>query len=158
MVPQLVGLHPLDLWDNLVSHHDDVTSEEVWKAVRIAEVESEIKSMPMGLMTVVGTSGAVISGGEGQRITIARSVVGNPRIMLLDEATNWLDNETQAKIMRNLTALTSTRIVIAHRLSTLEQADRIYVLQAGRVVQNGSFGELMEIDGVFRELVRRQVA
>ena len=156
-VPQSVGLHPQDIWDNLVSHHDDVATEEVWKAVRIAEVESEIKGMPMGMMTMVGTSGSVLSGGESQRITIARSVIGNPRIMLFDEATNWLDNENQAGVMQNLAALTSTRIVIAHRLSTLEQADRIFVLQAGRVVQGGSFSELMEEDGVFSELVRRQV-
>ena len=157
-VPQSVGLHPQDLWDNLVSHHDEVANEEVWKAVRIAEVEDEIKSMPMGMMTMVGTSGAVLSGGESQRVTIARSVIGSPRIMLFDEATNWLDNESQAKVMRNLTALTSTRVVIAHRLSTLEQADRIYVLQAGKVVQSGSFNELMEADGVFRDLVKRQIA
>ena len=157
-VPQSVGLHPQDLWDNLVSHHDGVATEDVWTAVRIAELEDEIKAMPMGMMTMVGTSGAVLSGGESQRVTIARSVIGSPRIMLFDEATNWLDNESQAKVMRNLTALTSTRVVIAHRLSTLEQADRIYVLQAGRVVQSGSFNELMEVDGVFRELVRRQIA
>ena len=157
-VPQSVRLHPLDLWDNLVSHHDQVTSEAVWTAVRTAEVEAQIKAMPMGLMTMVGTSGAVLSGGESQRVTIARSVIGSPRIMLFDEATNWLDNESQALVMKNLAALTSTRLVIAHRLSTLEQADRIYVLQAGRVVQSGSFKELMAADGVFRELVRRQVA
>ena len=157
-VPQSVGLHPLDLWDNVVSHHDKVTIDEVWAAVRTAELESEIKSMPMGMLTMVGNGGTVLSGGESQRVTIARSVVGRPRIMLLDEATNWLDNESQAKVMRNLTALTSTRVVIAHRLSTLERADRIYVLQAGRVVQSGSFDELMEVDGVFSELVKRQIA
>ena len=157
-VPQSVGLHPQDLWDNLVSHHDDVATPDVWKAVRIAEMEAQIKAMPMGMMTMVGTSGTVLSGGESQRVTIARSVIGSPRIMLFDEATNWLDNESQAKVMQNLTALTSTRIVIAHRLSTLEQADRIFVLQAGKVVQSGSFKELMEVDGVFRELVRRQIA
>ena len=112
----------------------------------------------MGMMTMVGGSGAVLSGGESQRVTIARSLIGGPRIMLLDEATNWLDNESQAEVMRNLALLTSTRIVIAHRLSTLEQADRIYVMQAGKVVQEGSFAELMEVEGVFRELVRRQVA
>ena len=158
VVPQSVGLHPLDIWDNLVGHHDEVASDEVWTAARVADVEQEIKGMPMGMMTMVGTSGAVLSGGESQRVSIARSVIGSPRIMLFDEATNWLDNESQAKVMRNLTALTSTRIVIAHRLSTLEQADRIYVLQAGKVVQSGSFNELMEADGVFRDLVRRQVA
>ena len=112
----------------------------------------------MGMMTMVGASGAVLSGGESQRVTIARSVIGSPRIMLFDEATNWLDNENQAKVMSNLTALTSTRLVIAHRLSTLEQADRIYVLQAGKVVQSGSFNELMEVEGVFSGLVKRQIA
>ncbi len=157
-VPQSVGLHPQDLWDNLVSHHQQVATEEVWSAVRLAEIEKQIKDMPMGMMTMVGTSGAVLSGGESQRVAIARSVIGAPRIMLFDEATNWLDNECQAKVMQNLAALTSTRVVIAHRLSTLEQADRIYVLQAGRVVQNGTFKELMEVDGVFRELVKRQIA
>ncbi|MCY3793784.1 MAG: NHLP bacteriocin export ABC transporter permease/ATPase subunit, partial [Gammaproteobacteria bacterium] len=89
---------------------------------------------------------------------IARSLIGSPRIMLLDEATNWLDNESQAEVMRNLALLTSTRIVIAHRLSTLEQADCIYVMRAGKVVQSGTFDELMAVDGVFRELVRRQIA
>ncbi|MDE0275973.1 MAG: ATP-binding cassette domain-containing protein [Defluviicoccus sp.] len=157
-VPQSVGLHPMDLWDNLVGHRDDVTSGEVWAAARLAEVEDEIRGMPMGMMTMVGTSGSVLSGGESQRITIARSVIGSPRIMLFDEATNWLDNESQARVMENLAALTSTRVVIAHRLSTLEQADRIYVLRAGKVVESGSFNELVEADGVFRELVKRQIA
>ena len=157
-VPQSIGLHPQDLWDNLVSHHDAVTTEEVWAAARTAEVEAQIKDMPMGMMTMVGASGSVLSGGESQRIAIARSVIGNPRIMLFDEATNWLDNENQARVMGNIAGLTSTRLVIAHRLSTLERADRIYVLQAGRVVQSGSFKELMEIDGVFKELIRRQIA
>ena len=156
-VPQSVGLHPQDIWDNMVGHNDEVTTEEVWKAARVAEVEAQIKAMPMGLLTTVGGSGAVLSGGESQRVTIARSVIGNPRIMLFDEATNWLDNESQAKVMRNIAALTSTRIVIAHRLSTLEQADRIYVLQAGKVVQSGSFSELMEVGGVFKDLVKRQI-
>ncbi len=156
-VPQSVDLHPQDLWDNLVGYRNEVASEDVWAAARTAEVEDQIKSMPMGMMTMVGT-GSVLSGGESQRITIARSVIGSPRIMLLDEATNWLDNENQANVMKSLTALTSTRLVIAHRLSTLEQADRIYVLQAGKIVETGSFSELMEIDGVFGELVKRQVA
>ena len=157
-VPQSVRLHPQDLWDNIVAHHEGAAVEDVWKAVRTAEVESEVKAMPMGLMTMVGTSGSVLSGGESQRVTIARSLIGSPRIMLLDEATNWLDNESQAEVMRNLAFLSSTRIVIAHRLSTLEQADCIYVMQAGKVVQSGTFDELMAVDGVFRELVRRQIA
>ena len=157
-VPQSVRLHPQDLWDNIVAHHEGAASEEVWQAARAAGIEREIKAMPMGMMTMVGAIGGVLSGGESQRVTIARSLLGSPRIMLLDEATNWLDNESQAEVMQNLALLTSTRIVIAHRLSTLEQADRIYVLQAGKVVQSGSFEELVEVDGVFRDLVKRQIA
>ena len=158
VVPQSVQLHPQDLWDNIVAHHEEASAEEAWQAARTAEIEREIKSMPMGMMTLVGTSGAVLSGGESQRITIARALMRGPRILLLDEATNWLDNQSQAQVMQNLAVLTSTRIVIAHRLSTLEHADRIYVMQAGKVVQSGTFGELMGVDGVFKELVKRQIA
>ena len=114
--------------------------------------------MPMGMLTPVGTSGSVMSGGESQRISIARALIRNPRLLLLDEATNWLDNESQNKVMEDLASLTSTRIVIAHRLSTLKQADRIYVMRSGKVEQCGSFEELMAVEGLFRELVRRQIA
>ena len=157
-VPQTVRLHPQDIWDNIVAHHEAPTTDEVWQTTRAAGIEKEIKAMPMGMMTMVGAGGAVLSGGESQRVTIARSLLDSPRVMLLDEATNWLDNENQAEVMKNLTRLASTRIVIAHRLSTLQQADRIYVLQAGKVVQTGSFNELMEEEGVFKELVKRQLA
>ena len=157
-VPQSVRLHPQDIWDNIVAHHEAPTTEEVWQTARAAGIEKEIKAMPMGMMTMVGAGGAVLSGGESQRVTIARSLLDSPRVMLLDEATNWLDNENQAEVMQNLALLTSTRIVIAHRLSTLQQADRIYVMQAGKVVQSGSFNELMEEEGVFKELVKRQIA
>ena len=157
-VPQAVRLHPQDVWDNIVTHHEGTTTEEAWQMARTAVIEREIKAMPMGMLTMVGDGSAVLSGGESQRVTIARSLLGNPRVMLLDEATNWLDNESQAEVMRNLAELTSTRIVIAHRLSTLEKADRIYVMQEGKVVQSGTFTELMEVDGVFKQLVRRQLA
>ena len=157
-VPQTVRLHPQDIWDNIVAHHEAPTTDEVWQTTRAAGIEKEIKAMPMGMMTMVGAGGAVLSGGESQRVTIARSLLDSPRVMLLDEATNWLDNENQAEVMKNLTRLASTRIVIAHRLSTLQQADRIYVLQAGKVVQTGSFNDLMEEEGVFRDLVKRQIA
>ena len=157
-VPQSVSLYPQDIWDNIIGQHESASNEEVWTAAATANIEKEIKSMPMGMMTMVGASGGVLSGGESQRVTIARSVLREPRIMLFDEATNWLDNENQDKIMHNLSTMTATRIVIAHRLSTLKQADRIYVLQAGQVVESGTFEELMEIEGVFGELVKRQIA
>ena len=157
-VPQTVQLHPQDLWDNVVAHHGGATDVEVWRAVQCAAIDREIAAMPMGMLTPVGTSGTVMSGGESQRITIARALIRNPRLLLLDEATNWLDNESQTSVMEDLANLTSTRIVIAHRLSTLKQADRIYVMRSGKVEQSGSFEELMAVEGLFRELVRRQIA
>ena len=156
-VPQSIRLHPQDIWDNIVAHHDERSVEDIWKVARAAQIENEIKSMPMGMMTTVGASGSVVSGGESQRICIARALLGEPRVILFDEATNWLDNENQAEIMQGFSMLTSTRIVIAHRLSTLEQADRIYVMQAGKIVEVGTFEELMDMDGVFKDLVKRQI-
>ena len=158
VVPQSVRLHPQDIWDNIVAHHEEPSTDQVWQTAKSARIEQEIRAMPMGMMTMVGASGSVLSGGESQRISIARSLLGNPRIILFDEATNWLDNEKQAQVMQNLALLTSTRIVIAHRLSTLKQADRVYVMQGGKIVQYGTFEELLEIDGVFRDLVKRQIA
>ena len=157
-VPQDVRLHPQDLLDNIVAEHDDATLDEAWEAARLAAVDAEIRAMPMGMLTPVGASASVTSGGESQRIVIARALLRSPRILLLDEATNWLDNDNQAKIMDDLAVLTSTRIVIAHRLSTLRHADRIYVMRSGKVVQEGSFAELTNTEGVFQDLVRRQMA
>ena len=156
-VPQSVRLHPQDIWDNVVLHSDAQSNDEVWEAARAAGIEQQIKAMPMGMMTLVGSSGSVLSGGESQRISIARALLGSPRLLLLDEATNWLDNVGQSEFMHNLELMTSTRIVIAHRLSTLVKADRIYVLQGGKIVQAGGFEELSSVDGEFRELIQRQL-
>ena len=157
-VPQGVQLHPEDVWDNIVGDYEEATSEDAWKAAEAAGVDREISAMPMGMMTCVGAGAGVLSGGESQRIMIAHALIRNPRILLLDEATNWLDNESQSVVMRNLAQLTSTRIVIAHRLSTLRHADRIFVMQAGKLAQQGSFEDLMGVEGVFQDLVRRQMA
>lgn len=158
VVPQDVQLHPEDVWDNIVGDYEDATSAEVWNAAQIAAVDRVISAMPMSMMTNVGARASVMSGGESQRIVVAHALIRNPRILFLDEATNWLDNESQAEVMNNLAGLTATRIVIAHRLSTLRQADRIYVMSAGRVVQQGSFAELEATEGPFQDLVRRQSA
>ena len=158
VVPQVVKLHPQDLWDNIAGDHEDASAEEVWEAARLAAVDREIAAMPMGMLTPVGASLDVTSGGEAQRIRLAHALIRHPRILLLDEATNWLDNEAQSTVMANLAQLTSTRIVIAHRVSTLRHADRIYVMHAGKVVQEGSFAELEATPGVFRDLVHRQTA
>ena len=110
----------------------------------------------MQLLTSVGGSQSGLSGGETQRIIIARALMRNPRIMLLDEATSLLDTKSQANIMNTLSNMPMTRIIIAHRLSTLREADRIYVMKAGKFVEQGTYQELIAANGFFRELVRRQ--
>ena len=155
VVPQEVQLHPQDLWDNIVGSHKEAGNEEAWEAARLAAVDTDIKAMPMKMLTPVGAN--LISGGEAQRMLIAHALIRKPRFLLLDEATNFLDNNRQAQIMQNLSRLNTTRIIIAHRLSTLSQADRIFVLGDGKVIQIGTFTELSETEGAFRNLVRRQV-
>jgi ABC-type bacteriocin/lantibiotic exporter with double-glycine peptidase domain len=110
-----------------------------------------------GLHTMVSEGGGNISGGQRQRLLIARAMVQKPRIFILDEATSALDNRTQAIVTEGLNKLQVTRIVVAHRLSTIRQTDRIYVIEAGRVVQQGFFDELMRQDGLFLRLMQRQM-
>ena len=155
-VPQAIQLHPEDVWDNIVGDHHGADTRDAWRAATLAGADRAISAMPMKMLTYVGARST--SGGESQRIMIARALLGNPRVLFLDEATNWLDNDSQATVMENLARLGSTRIIIAHRLSTLRQADRIYVLQGGKVSQEGSFAQLAETEGIFRDLMRRQMA
>lgn len=133
-----------------------LSASQVWTALEMAAVADDVRAMPMGLNTVVVEGGAGISGGQRQRLLLARALAGNPRILLLDEATSALDNVSQRLVVSNLDQLDLTRVVIAHRLSTIEQADRIVVLDQGRIVQAGTFSELADSDGQFRELIRRQ--
>jgi ATP-binding cassette subfamily C protein len=112
----------------------------------------------MGMHTVIGEGSSTLSGGQRQRLLIARALARQPRILFLDEATSALDNRTQAVVSRSLEQLQCTRLVIAHRLSTVVNADRIHVLAEGRIVQTGTYEELAAQEGLFRELVRRQVA
>ncbi|HVY60150.1 MAG TPA: ATP-binding cassette domain-containing protein, partial [Planctomycetota bacterium] len=136
-----------------------VTLEEVSEAARNAGLEDDIAAMPMGLHTVISEGGTNLSGGQRQRLLIARAIVLKPRILLFDEATSALDNRTQAKVSESLDRLQATRIVIAHRLSTIRKADRIYVLERGKVVQVGSYDELAKQEGgIFERLVARQTA
>ncbi|MCY4302336.1 MAG: ATP-binding cassette domain-containing protein [Aestuariivita sp.] len=155
-VPQHSGLSPENIWDNISAGHDDISAREILRAAQVADIDDAIMRMPMQMLTCVGNHQNVLSGGEVQRLTIARAVCRSPRILLLDEATNALDNRSQARVMENLAKLPMTQVVIAHRLSTLKQADRIYVLQKGRIVEEGTYDELIGSDGVFCDLVRRQ--
>ncbi len=135
-----------------------LTMEDAWEAARMAAVDKDIEAMPMGMATVIGEQGAGISGGQRQRLLIARAIVRKPRIVLFDEATSALDNVSQALVSKSLEGLQATRIVIAHRLSTIRNADRIYVLVRGEVVESGSYEQLMANGGVFSELAKRQIA
>ena len=134
-----------------------ITLKEAWSAAEMAGLAADIERMPMGMHTIVSVGGSNLSGGQRQRLLIARALIKKPKIILMDEATSALDNRTQTVVTRSLEKINATRIVIAHRLSTIRHADRIYVLEAGRVVQVGSFFELIELDGSFARLVARQL-
>ena len=111
----------------------------------------------MGMHTVVAEGGGGFSGGQKQRLMIARAVVNKPRMLFLDEATSALDNRSQAIVTQSMDRLQATRVVVAHRLSTIIGADKIFVLVDGRVLEEGSYAELMEMNGHFAELARRQI-
>ena len=135
-----------------------LTMDQAWEAARMAGLDEDIEMMPMGMFTFLGQGSSAISGGQRQRLMIARAIASKPRILLFDEATSALDNRTQAIVSSSLDRLKATRIVIAHRLSTIMNADRIYVLQAGHMVQSGTYEELMAQEGPFKELAARQIA
>jgi ATP-binding cassette subfamily C protein len=136
----------------------DLTLNDAWEAARHAGLEKDIEQMPMGMHTVITEGGGTLSGGQRQRLMIARALVTRPRIVFFDEATSALDNPTQAIVTQSLDRLRATRIVIAHRLSTIINADRIFVLDGGRIVQSGTYRQLIDQPGLFQELVKRQIA
>ncbi|BDU70965.1 NHLP bacteriocin export ABC transporter permease/ATPase subunit [Mesoterricola silvestris] len=143
------------IWQNIVGSSLR-TLDEAWAAAEAAGLADDIREMPMGMHTALADGGGTLSGGQRQKLLIARALVHKPRIILFDEATSALDNRTQATVSRSLDRLNATRLVIAHRLSTIRNADRIYVLDQGRLVQDGTFRELGERAGLFRDLALRQ--
>jgi ATP-binding cassette subfamily C protein len=134
------------------------TIDDAWKAAAMAGIDQDIREMPMQMHTVVSQGGGTLSGGQGQRLQIARALINNPRILIFDEATSALDNITQQKIQKSLDRLSATRIIIAHRLSTVQNADRIIVLDKGVMAESGTYLELMAKNGIFSDLARRQIA
>ena len=140
-----------------ISNNSKISHAEAWEAIADAGMTSDLEDMPMGLHTMVAEGGANLSGGQRQRLLIARALATRPKIVFFDEATSALDNKTQAIVSSALSRRKVTRVVIAHRLSTIEGADKIYVLNNGRLIQSGNFRELSERNGFFKNLVMRQL-
>ncbi|MDT9721984.1 NHLP bacteriocin export ABC transporter permease/ATPase subunit [Paenibacillus sp. ClWae2A] len=146
-----------DIFTNITGT-SDLTIQDAWEAAAMAGFDDDIRSMPMGMHTVISEGGGTLSGGQRQRLMIARAIAKRPKILFFDEATSALDNRTQRIVSESLGKLQVTRIVIAHRLSTITQADHIYVFDKGRIIQSGTYQELMEQNGLFAELASRQLA
>ena len=145
-----------DIYSNIVISAPWLTQQDVWEAAELAGIAEDIRKMPMGMNTVISEGSGGISGGQKQRLMIARAVAPKPRVLMFDEATSALDNVTQKKVSDALEQLKCTRIVIAHRLSTIRQCDRIIVLDNGKIAEDGTYDELIAADGVFAGLVARQ--
>jgi len=130
--------------------------DEAWEAAEKAGIADEIRALPMQMHTVVTEGSAAFSGGQVQRMLLARALVGRPKLILLDEATSALDNIVQRAITERMENLGCTRLVIAHRLSTVQNADCIHFLAGGRIVESGRYDELIDQDGPFRQFALRQ--
>lgn len=145
-----------DIYSNIVISAPWLSQKDAWEAAELAGIADDIRKMPMGMNTVISEGSGGISGGQRQRLMIARAIAPKPKILMLDEATSALDNLTQKKISESLDSLKCTRLVIAHRLSTIKQCDRIIVLDHGKIIEDGKYDELIEKNGFFAELVARQ--
>ena len=145
-----------DIYSNIVISAPWLTQSDAWDAAEKAGIAEDIRRMPMGMNTIISEGSGGISGGQRQRLMIARAIAPMPKILMLDEATSALDNLTQKRVSESLDSLKCTRIVIAHRLSTIKQCDRILVLDGGKITEDGTYDELIAQNGVFAELVERQ--
>jgi ABC-type bacteriocin/lantibiotic exporter with double-glycine peptidase domain len=158
MVDQDISLFEGTVKENLTLWDHTITQSSLVRAARDACIHDDVAARQGGYESEVEEAGGNFSGGQRQRLEIARALVGDPTIVIFDEATSALDNRTQAIVSSSLQDLKATRIVIAHRLSTIISVDRTYVLKAGRIVQSGTYEELMEREGPFRDLAARQIA
>ena len=155
-VTQNGSLFQGDIYSNIVISAPQLGLDDAWKAAELAGIADDIRAMPMGMQTMIAEGQGGISGGQKQRLMIARAVAARPKILIFDEATSALDNKTQKQVSDALDGLKCTRIVIAHRLSTIRNCDRILVLEGGRILEEGSYDELIARGGFFAELVERQ--
>ena len=145
-----------DIFSNITICAPRLRLNDAWDAAEMAGVAQDIKDMPMGMNTIISEGSGGVSGGQRQRLLIARALAPKPRILMFDEATSALDNITQKKVTETLKKLKCTRIVIAHRLSTIRECNRIIVLDGGRIMEDGTYEELIQNNGYFAELVSRQ--
>ena len=145
-----------DIASNITISTPTATLDDAWAAAELAGIADDIRKMPMGMQTIVTEGGGGISGGQRQRIMIARAICGNRRILMFDEATSALDNVSQKHVSDSLDSLRCTRLVVAHRLSTVRHCDRIMVVDGGRIAEEGTYEELIERGGIFADLVARQ--
>ena len=145
-----------DVYSNIVISAPWLNLDAAWEAAEMAGIADDIRRMPMGMHTLISEGSGGISGGQRQRLMIARAVAPKPKILIFDEATSALDNITQKKVSESLDSLKCTRIVIAHRLSTIKHCDRIICLDGGHIIEDGTYEELIHKDGFFAELVKRQ--
>ena len=145
-----------DIFSNITISAPWLTMDDAWKAAELSGIAEDIRRMPMGLHTIISEGSGGVSGGQRQRLMIARAIAPKPKILMFDEATSALDNLTQKTVSESLDGLKCTRIVIAHRLSTIKQCDRIIVLDKGKIIEDGTYNELIENGGFFAELVARQ--
>ncbi len=157
VVMQNGTLFPGDVFSNIIVTLPWKTMDDAWDAAEMAGIKDDIKAMPMGMHTLIQEGAGGFSGGQKQRLMIARAVIAKPQILFFDEATSALDNITQHHVAERIAALNSTRIVIAHRLSTIKHCDRIIVLDKGKIVEEGSYEVLMKQRGRFYDLAIRQV-
>ncbi len=155
-VIQSGGLLQGDVFSNIIISAPHLTLDDAWEAAEVAGIADDIRAMPMGMNTLISEGSGGISGGQKQRLMIARAVAPKPKILMFDEATSALDNKTQKQVSEALDKMGCTRIVIAHRLSTIRHCDRILVLDGGKVIEQGSYEELIAQNGYFAELVERQ--
>ena len=155
-VMQQSGLFQGDIYSNIVLTAPGLSIDEAWDAAEKAGIADDIRAMPMGMYTMVSEGGGGISGGQKQRLMIARAIAPKPKLLFFDEATSALDNKTQRQVSEALDAMGCTRVVIAHRLSTIRHCDRILVLDGGTIVEDGSYDALIEKGGFFADLVARQ--
>ncbi len=146
-----------DIFTNIIGSAATLTLDDAWEAATQAGIADDIRAMPMGMHTIVNDGGGTLSGGQRQRLLIARAIVNRPRILFFDEATSALDNRAQEMVSASLDKLRVTRVVIAHRLSTVINADRICVMDRGQLVESGTYAELAQSGGLFAALANRQI-